>query len=66
MATERPKSNEVDEIYESISDELLVIIREILTLEDQNIHLQQPQSMAEKIVRILEEYVHNDGLGEQE
>ena len=60
MTTSNPDPSELDRIYEGATDEMRLIMREILALEDRNMHLQQPQSMAEKIVYILDEYVAED------
>lgn len=60
MTSNSPDPSELDRIYDEATDEMRMIMREILALEDRNMHLQQPQSMAEKIVYILDEYVAED------
>lgn len=53
MAKIRSSNNEIKEILESVSNEAKRIIKRVIDIENENLHMKQPQILddIEKIIR---------------
>lgn len=53
MAKIRSSDNEIKEIFDSVSNEAKRIIKRVIDIENENLHMKQPQILddIEKIIR---------------